>query len=310
MIDPSFQVVTVTLNPAIDRTLIIRQFEAGRVNRVENESSTAGGKGVNVAAALALSGHRVVATGFLGRENPGVFEQLFASLKIADRFVRIAGSTRSGIKVTDPELQQTTDINFPGAEPSASCLDALRQGVATLHAEWFVLAGSLPPGVPPSFYRDLTAELKSRGARVVLDASGEPLRLAVAAAPDVIKPNVHELEELVGHPLTTTHDVIAAARQLVAQGVGCVVVSMGAEGACFVTRNEALIAIPPAVEVRTTVGAGDAMVAGILTSFINGSSLAETARVASAFSLRAISAHPQPLETFAAGITIEHHACT
>lgn len=306
MIVPPFQVVTVTLNPAIDRTLVVRNFEAGRVHRVESETSTAGGKGVNVAAALAKAGHSVAATGFLGRENPRVFEQLFSSLGISDHFVRIAGSTRSGIKVTDPDLQQTTDLNFPGAAPSAADSTALRETIADLQADWFVLAGSLPPGVPPFFYRDLTARLKSRGGRVAVDASGEALRFALEARPDLIKPNVHELEELVGHPLPTPTDVVTAARQLVAQGIGCVVVSMGADGACFVTRDEALVAIPPATDIRTTVGAGDAMVAGILSSFLHGRSLVDTARFATAFSLRAISVHPQPLDALAASVTLQH----
>lgn len=306
MISNPFHAVTVTLNPAIDRTLVIRNFEAGRVHRVESETSTAGGKGVNVAASLARAGHPVAATGFLGRENLGAFEQLFSKLEIADRFVRIAGSTRSGIKVTDPELQQTTDINFPGAAPSAADSTALHKALSDIEADWFVLAGSLPPGVPPFFYRDLTTELKTRGVRVAVDASGEPLRLAIEAAPDLIKPNVHELEELFGHPLPTPSDVIAASRLLVAQGIGCVVVSMGADGACFVTRDEALITVPPATDIRTTVGAGDAMVAGILSSFIRGRPLADTARFATAFSLRAISVQPQPLEVLAASVTIQH----
>jgi 1-phosphofructokinase len=297
--------VTVTLNPAIDRTLVIRNFAAGRVHRVESETSTAGGKGVNVASCLARAGHHVAAAGFLGRENAAVFEALFSRLGIADRFVRIGGSTRSGIKVTDPELQQTTDINFPGAAPSAADSAALREVLGDLQSDWFVLAGSLPPGVPPFIYRELTTGLKAGGVRVAVDASGEPLRLAIEAAPDLIKPNVHELEELTGRSLQTADEVLAAARRLVAEGIGCVVVSMGAAGACFVTRDEAVIAVPPALDIRTTVGAGDAMVAGTLSSFLRGRSLADTARFATAFSLRAISVHPQPLEALAASVSIQ-----
>jgi 1-phosphofructokinase len=111
---PKFDVVTVTLNPAIDRTVTIRNFTAGAVNRVEQERSNPGGKGVNVASALSDYGYQVAVTGFLGRENSAPFEELFARKKIADRFVRIAGRTRMGIKITDPTLHQTTDINFPG----------------------------------------------------------------------------------------------------------------------------------------------------------------------------------------------------
>ena len=117
-----FDVVTVTLNPAIDRTVTIRNFTAGAVNRVEQERSIPGGKGVNVPTALADYGHQVAVTGFLGRENSAPFEDLFARKKIEDRFVRIAGRTRVGIKITDPALHQTADINFPGPPPAPSAL--------------------------------------------------------------------------------------------------------------------------------------------------------------------------------------------
>src|SRR5579862_2229837 len=120
-----YEVVTVTLNPAIDRTVTISNFTAGAVNRAEHVRSNPGGKGVNVAAALADYGRRVAVTGFLGRDNPGSFETLFQEKGIADHFVRIAGQTRVGIKIMDPARQQTTDINFPGEEPSSDDYELL-----------------------------------------------------------------------------------------------------------------------------------------------------------------------------------------
>jgi 1-phosphofructokinase len=304
MITDPFHVATITLNPAIDRTLVVPDFEAGRVHRVESEWRNAGGKGVNVAAALARAGHRVAVTGFLGRENTSVFEELFEAEGIHDSFLRIPGATRTGIKITDPQRQRTTDLNFPGVAPSWDDIEALRDAVQALAADWFVLSGSLPPGVDAAIYRDLTKMLKDRGALVALDASADPLRLAVEASPDLVKPNLHELEELVGHPVTNPSEAAKAAENLVRKGIGSVVVSLGAEGACFTTREGSILAVPPQVEVRTTVGAGDAMVAGILSSSLRRRSVAETARMATAFSLRAISEASLSTEEFAAQVSI------
>jgi 1-phosphofructokinase len=283
-----YDCLAITLNPAIDRTITIPNFQAGKVNRVQGEYSNAGGKGVNVASSLADAGHKIAVTGFLGRGNVALFERLFARKRIADHFVRLDGETRVGIKITDPVLKETTDINFSGAEPLPSDLAALRAIVDHFDAEWFVLAGSLPPGIETTIYRDLTAALTARGRKVALDTSGDSLNHAIGAVPSFIKPNIHELEGLVGRALPSREAVTEAARELVARGIEMVVVSMGEQGACFVGAEGVLFATPPAIEVRSTVGAGDAMVAGVLSSRIRGLSLAETARVSTAFSVRAI----------------------
>lgn len=283
-----FAVVTVTLNPAIDRTVTISNFTAGAVNRVETARSNAGGKGVNVASMLAQSGVQVAVTGFLGRENASSFEQLFERLHIADYFVRIAGQTRTGIKIVDPVLRQTTDINFPGPAASPADQAAFNQQLSLLDASCFVLAGSLPPGIEPTIYRELITGLRVRGRRVVLDASGESLPLALEARPHLIKPNIHELSELLGRPLPDIAAVVSAARELVARGIETVVVSMGKDGACLVTAQEAIVARPPDVEVSSTVGAGDAMVAGLVAAQALQLSLTATARLATAFSVHAL----------------------
>lgn len=151
-----------------------------------------------------------------------------------------------------------------------------------------MLAGSLPAGVAVDFYAEATRHLQARRVRVAVDTSGGALRAAVAAGPDLIKPNVHELEELAGRRLADEAALVAAARELVAGGVGLVVVSRGAEGAVFVSEDEVVVARPPAIEVGSTVGAGDAMVAGIVAGRLRGLGLAETARLATAFSLCAL----------------------
>ena len=284
-----FQVVTITLNPAIDRTVTISNFTSGAVNRVESVRSHPGGKGVNVASALADHGHGVAVTGFLGRSNAGAFEELFSQKKIADHFVRIAGQTRIGIKITDPVRAETTDINFPGPAPTSEELSMLRWQIATLEAEWFVVAGSIPPGVDPKIYRDIIAGLRQSGRKVLLDTSGEPFSLALEARPTVVKPNIHEFEAFVGHPLSNEQEVVAAAHTLIGRGIELVVISMGKEGACFVTATESVVARPPEIEVKSTVGAGDAMVAGILSGQLEKLSLGECARLATAFSIDSLS---------------------
>ncbi|HEV7518208.1 MAG TPA: 1-phosphofructokinase [Thermoanaerobaculia bacterium] len=277
-------VVTVTLNPAIDQTLAIPGFAAGRVNRVAASRSDAGGKGVNVACFLADLGIAVAVTGFLGMENQRPFETLFEEKGIADRFVSLAGPTRVGIKIVDEESGETTDINFPGLAPGREEIADLSKRIADLAGpgRWFVLAGSVPAGVVDDVYARLIELIHAEGGRVVLDTSGRPLRAALASRPEVMKPNLEELGELVGRTLDSPGAVRDAGRSLLAQGVERVVISMGAEGAVFVDREQALLARPPRLPVKSTVGAGDAMVAGIVYALLRGLPLAELARMATA----------------------------
>ena len=283
------KIATITLNPAIDQTVSVPNFRAGEVNRVDSTRTDPGGKGVNVASILADYGLPVTATGFLGADNDLIFRHLFEQKGIEDRFVRIAGRTRTGIKVVDPLRQRTTDINFPGEAPSSANLEqfiAVLDGLVT-ECDWFVFSGSLPAGVPVSLYRDLLQRVS--GKHVALDTSGEAFRQAISAAPSVIKPNVEELSQYLGQQLTTQGEVLDAARGLLRLGVQTVVVSMGEQGALFVEEDDAVQATPPAVMVQSTVGAGDAMVAGMVAGKLRGLSLAECARLATAFAVDAIS---------------------
>jgi 1-phosphofructokinase len=285
----ALEAVTLTLNPAVDCTVTIPGFAAGEVNRVETVHYRAGGKGVNVGLALAGMGHRVAVTGFLGEQNRALFDQAFHEAPVADYFVHLVGSTREGIKIVDAAKGQTTDINFPGLAPSSEALRLLLSGIEQLAAPWFVLSGSLPEGVDAALYRTIIRALRRRGCKVALDTSGAPLRLALEAGPNIIKPNLDELSALLGTMLDSREKVVAAARDILQQhGVELVVVSMGADGALFVTANECLAATPPAMEVRSTVGAGDAMVAGIVSGALRGLSLADQARLATASSMRVL----------------------
>ena len=288
-----FSIVTVTLNPAIDRTLTIDGFAVGKVNRVIAEQSHAAGKGVNVATMLAdlapSEGERVVVTGFLGADNARPFEELFASCRMNDQFIRVHGSTRVGIKIVDHG--QTTDINFPGRAPTAGETETLLSRIDSLAGpnRWFVLCGSVPAGMDLDIYAQLIDRIHAVGGKILLDTSGAPLGPALARSPDVVKPNIAELSEWIGHPLSSAEEVATAARQrLIERGVKIAVVSMGADGAVFIDQDRALLAIPPNVQVRSTVGAGDVMVAGIVFGQSKGWSLERTAVLASSLGTYAV----------------------
>ncbi len=284
------QIVTITLNPAVDQTAAIPNFRAGAVNRVAWEQSDPGGKGVNVAAFLSEFGLSVTVTGFLGQRNAELFQRFFEQKQITNRFIPIAGQTRVNIKVIDDVRDQVTDINFPGQPPTAEDIQALHRTIDELAIahDWFIISGSLPAGVPPNIYAVLTQRLKAQGKKVVLDASGESFRQALDMAPDAIKPNLEELSELLGRPLAEA-EAAGAARELLAQGIQTVVVSMGAKGAVFVEADQAIWAKPPQMQVVSTVSAGDAMVSGLVLAKLRGLGLADAARLATAFSMGALS---------------------
>lgn len=281
--------VTLTLNPAIDQTVTLDALTPGSVHRARSVWADAGGKGVNVACCLADWGLTVAATGVLGQDNAAPFAGLLAAKGIDDRFVWIPGETRTNLKLLDAASSDTTDINLPGLDIGPSTVEAVRAVLAELTGpgSLAVLAGSLPRSVPIDTYARLTSELKRRGARVVLDASGPALAAALAAGreslPDAIKPNQHELEEWAGRPLPAIADVLDAARTLQRGGIALVCVSLGAEGALFVSAEGACRALPPPTRVASTVGAGDALVAGLVAGLHDRLALPDLARRALAF---------------------------
>lgn len=305
------QVLTLTLNPALDWTLTVPGFSAGAVNRIAAHQYDAGGKGLNVASRLAAMGQSIAVTGILGEANDEVFARHFEQLGMVDHCVRVSGETRTNVKVVNPDTREVTDLNQSGPAISADALSALEEVLFSGPVpQWYVLAGSLPAGVSTDIYQHWIPRLQARGARVALDASGEALRAGAQAGPDLIKPNHHELAELTGTATDSLEQCLAGARQQVAAGTGMVVVSMGAEGALFVTRERALHAVPGPVSIQTTVGAGDAMVAGVINASLEGLGLAELARMATGFSMNALASvgartfNRERLQSFAASVSL------
>ncbi|HEY4387475.1 MAG TPA: 1-phosphofructokinase [Ktedonobacteraceae bacterium] len=284
------RIATVTLNPAIDQTVRVDNFRPNRVNRAQDIRFDASGKGVNVASFLADYGHDVAVTGYLGLANIDIFEHFFTAKGIDDCFVHIPGNTRINVKVVDEANQQTTDINMPGQFPPQEAMQTLFQTIEQLAntCDWFVLSGSLPPHVPTTIYATIITHLKQQKKRIILDSSDEALRAGIQAGPTILKPNLEELQYLVGYALTSEAEIQQAAHQLLNKDIELVVVSMGKQGAMLVEQATTLIATPPAVKIKKTSGAGDALVAGLVAAQIQGLGLIDCARLATAFAVATI----------------------
>ena len=288
------RIFTVTLNPAIDHTVRIPTLVPGAVHRALGQQVEAGGKGVGVAAVAAALGVPVTATGWLGADNDAVFVAAFAARGIVDGMLRLPGSTRTNIKLADAERGDSTDINLPGlaldtatvSRATKALLAALEQQVQ--YGDWVELAGSLPPGASLEIWEKITYSVAARGAHVVIDTGGAVLlellrRLSDPLSGPVVpvafvKPNRAELEELACRPLPTLANVADAASDLCrSHGVRQVVVSLGGEGAVMATADQRWFAAAPQVKVATTVGAGDALVAGTLAALAQGGQFPEAA---------------------------------
>lgn len=282
-------ILTLTLNPALDLTVRLARLEPGEVNRSETLLTHAAGKGVNVAQVLADLGHYVSVGGFLGGANPEAFDALIASRGFGDAFIRVPGETRSNIKIAEQD-GRVTDINAPGPFVSETAQKELLKRVAVIGPEFdvVVIAGSLPRGVSLQWFQALLEELKSLGLKVALDTSGEALRAGLKTGPWLIKPNAEELAEALGCPMESIAQQAQAAQRLHAQGVEHVVISHGADGVNWFSPGTALHATPPKVSVASTVGAGDSLLAGMLHGLLGFDLPEATLRRATAIAAMAV----------------------
>ena len=279
-------IVTVTPNPSVDRTLEVAQLSPGQVLRATSVRIDAGGKGVNVTRALVANGHPTIAVLPLGGGDGHLLAQLLVETGIPHRAVPTAATTRSNITVSEPD-GTITKINAPGQPLSRVELDALVHAAeaALPGASWLVGCGSLPDGAPADLFATLADRAHAAGVLVAVDSSGTSLEAALAARPDLIKPNLDELAQLVGRPLHTLEDVVAAAEEVRDAGPRTLVVSLGARGAVLVDGGEPLLGVPPRVEARSDVGAGDTLLAGFLAA---GGAGAEALRTGVAWAAAAV----------------------
>ncbi|MBL6633902.1 MAG: 1-phosphofructokinase family hexose kinase [Thermoleophilia bacterium] len=272
-------ILTVTLNAALDRTLSVPNFQAGRRHRASDALTLPGGKGVNVARALRNLGQPVIATGLAGgRTGISIIEQLTAE-GILNDFVRIADESRTSTAVVDPTSLQQTEINEYGPSVADAELELLMEKLAYLSkgADIVVLAGSLPRDVPADFYGVLVRELARPDLPIVVDVPGPPLRAALAEEPWLVSPNAREAEEVVGNEFSDDEDMVVGAEALCSMGArsalvhdpgGCVARIGGHDG------EDAGRTLTARIDVRSdvvsTVGSGDAFLAGFLAGTYDG----------------------------------------
>jgi len=284
-------VLVVTLNPALDLSIQLPRLEPGAVNRTRSSHLAAAGKGLNVAQVLVSLGHRVTLSGFLGADNDTAFVQACQREGIEDASLRLPGETRINAKLAEDD-GRVTDVNGPGLEVSAEALAELTADLVvrceTTAPATVVVTGSLPPGVAPAALASLIEALRASGIPVWVDTSGPALAAALAVHPTAAKPNEQELADWAGRPLMDLETQLDAARRLHAAGVEESILSLGAEGVLWISRRGEWQAIPPRVEVRNTVGAGDTLLAALLHGVIAELSPQETLRQATALAAEAV----------------------
>ncbi len=288
------KLLTITANPAIDFMIAVDKWHYGEVNQGKHNAMYAGGKGINVATALAQLEVKnpLIVTGWLGKNNTDIFNQHFVKHKLIDKFIRVEGDTRINVKINNSDDNATTDVNFSGINIDKTALEQFQQQLSSLLTEktLCVLSGSLAQGLPIDFYRKTIADLRKNGHFVILDASGEALKKVIKTQtfPQVIKPNIHELNAVSERKLTTKQDIIEYTKPWFTQGLELLVVSLGENGALFISQEKIIKAIPPQVAITSTVGAGDAMVAGISYAILQQLPLEKMAQFATALSVAKI----------------------
>jgi 1-phosphofructokinase len=305
-------IVTLTLNPSVDRTVEVETLARGQVMRAQGVRVDPGGKGINVSRALATHGIATRAVVTVGGAEGEHLVTLLRGTGIEIVTVPILGAIRSNITVVEPD-GTTTKFNEPGAELNADELDAVFDAVvaAIETADWLVASGSLPRGTPAGVYADLVRALAGSGTRVAIDTSGPALEAVLSAGPNLVKPNRDELAEVTGVRLQTIADVVEAACRLRDRGARSVLASLGADGAVLVDDDGAIHGQTPVVSPLSSVGAGDAMLAGFLAGGGTGAkALTEGLAWGAAAVLQPGSGMPSPADIDLAAVRLERYETT
>ncbi len=256
-------IYTVTLNPALDKTVEIRSLRIDSVNRITKMRTDPGGKGINVSKVIQKLGRKSVAAGILGGDTGNAILSALEAMGLETSFRFVEGETRTNLKIVDPAEHTNTDINEPGITLSEEILDSyLKELLEKLvPGDIMVLSGSLPMGSPKDTYYTWVKACKEAGAKVILDADGELFAAGIKASPYLIKPNDHELSGFMGRTLSTPAELAKAARQM---------------------KEDTIYAEGLKVPVGSTVGAGDSVVAALAVAEEAGMSLEDTVRLATA----------------------------
>lgn len=268
-------ITVIALNPSIDLTNYIDGFDYGGLNRTVKSRLDAGGKGLNVALALATLGSQTVCAGFMHTDNANMFADKLRRGDAGYDFVYLKGHTRTNVKVVNIQDGITTEINQSGDPVPENCVESMDE-LCEKHArrsDYMIFTGSTPPGIDSGYYAKLIRIANSHGCRCVLDADGSRLQSGIESIPYMIKPNRFELEQLIGEKIVTLNDIKAASLKLIQKGIGVVAVSMGADGAFITDGKSSYFCKAYRINVRSTVGAGDSMVAALTHSLSCGETL-------------------------------------
>lgn len=282
-------IITVTMNPAIDKTIELNTFVHGDLNRIQKVILDAGGKGINVSKTIRALGGESLATGFLGGRNGDYIQEVLRKFSIKTDFVKIEEETRVNTKIAET-TGLVTELNEKGPVIDLQAMSELLMKLMNCLKtdSLLVLSGSVPLGVPKSIYRLLTELAHEMGAKVLVDADGDLFAEALSVKPDIVKPNQSELEKYFGYAMDSDEKIVEAGKKLLEKGVKIVIISLGAEGAYFIDKEHTLYSPALSVQVNSTVGAGDAMVAAFSYGVDQGLSFEETAKLAMATSVGAV----------------------
>lgn len=283
-------IVTVTMNPALDKTAEVVQLLPGELNRLENVRVDAGGKGVNVSKMISVLGGHSVCTGFVGGESGRELCRRLDEMAIPNDFIPTSGATRTNLKVVDSQ-RNLTELNEPGIRVTDAEFELLLDKIHSLAGKRgiVVLGGSLPLEADADTYLHFTSELRKAGCTVLVDADGNAFHEALKAPPHIIKPNRFELLQYYNLPDNTPDSTLPSlCLPLLEKGVTMVALSMGKDGAMFFTKEQSAKAKALPVDAHSTVGAGDSMVGALAYSLENKLNFEETVRLAMACSIGAV----------------------
>ncbi len=277
-------ILVVSPNLAVDQTVHVDHLVAGHVHRSKSTRREPGGKGVNVARVLTTLEVPCVLTGFVGGSQGQFITQGLKEEKISFRPCPIQNESRTCYLLVDDERTQQTVVNEPGPEISADEVESLvsvfRQQLDS--CKWVVFSGSLPPGCPGGLYAELMALARAAGKRTLLDCSGVALRPAAEAKPFILKINHAEAASLVDVPIANVEQAVQAAEVLQSKFAALVMITLGALGAVLASDDDRYLFVPPAIQVRNTVGSGDATLAGLVAGLIQGLPIEELGKLATA----------------------------
>lgn len=284
-------IITVTLNPAVDITIEVDGIQLGTVNRVKHKRKDPGGKGINVSKVIKDLNEKTTALGFIGGETGKFINDALNLNNIQTDFVEVSTETRENLKIVDVGNQLFTDINAAGGSIREAEIEEflIKTEKWIKNASVFVLSGSLPQGINSDIYKKIICKANENNVPTILDAEGEALFRGIEAKPYLIKPNLEELEKTFSVKLQTEQEIVDFCKSIIDTGVKYVVVSMASKGSIAVSKDEVWVAQSVEVDVKSTVGAGDTMVAALAIAIKNNYSISEALRLSVAAATASIS---------------------